>query len=243
MAKKNDTEEVPVTKVRILCWIMTSPENLDSKARHVKKTWGKRCDVLLFMSSVTNDKFPTIGFDVPEGREHLTAKTMLAFRYVYENYLDEADWFMKADDDTYVIVENLRYFLSDKNTNDPVFFGHHLVNSLKQGFFSGGAGYIISKAALRRFGKAKTGTKFCRKDGGSEDVEFGKCLEYLGVKAGSSIDAEGKSRFHCFQPLTHLKGNYPTWYYTYDEFDGKKVGPFVCCCFFLPLILKNIPDQ
>ena len=124
-------------KVRVLCWIMTSPQNLDKKAQHVKSTWGKRCNILLFISSVTNDSFPTIGLNVSEGREHLTAKTMLAFRYVYENYYDKADWFMKADDDTYVIVENLRYFLSGEDTNAPVYFGQHFSTIVKQGFVSG----------------------------------------------------------------------------------------------------------
>lgn len=38
--------------VKILCWIMTNPKNHQKKARHIKRTWGNRCNRLLFMSSI-----------------------------------------------------------------------------------------------------------------------------------------------------------------------------------------------
>ena len=71
------------------------------------------------------DDHPTIDVTVQKGRWHLTAMSMKAFDYIYKHHYDDADWFMKADDDSYVILENLRYLLSSQSTSDPVYFGHH----------------------------------------------------------------------------------------------------------------------
>ncbi|CAL1546930.1 unnamed protein product [Lymnaea stagnalis] len=209
-------------KVRVLVWVMTAPNNLASKAKVVKETWAKRCNKVIFFSSENNAEFPTVGLDVPEGRDHLTAKTMKGFRHVYEKHFDDADWFMKADDDTYVIVENLRYFLSSQNTSDPIYFGHHFKTIVKQGYYSGGGGYVLSKEALRRLSERGNDSNVCRQDGGAEDAELGHCMEKLGVKTANSTDALGRSRFHCFDPETHLFGGYPDWYYQYDANGAKK---------------------
>ncbi|XP_071101874.1 glycoprotein-N-acetylgalactosamine 3-beta-galactosyltransferase 1-like [Haliotis cracherodii] len=203
-------------KERVLCWIMTSPQNLETKARVVRDTWAKRCNKVIFISSTTDPKFPTVGLNVSEGREHLTAKTMQAFRIIYEKHINDADWFMKADDDTYVILENLRYFLKSQKKTEPVYFGHHFKTIVKQGYYSGGGGYVLSREALKRYGEKGHDPSICRQDGGAEDAEFGKCMERLGVKTVNSTDALGRSRFHCFNPETHLFGGYPEWYYKYD---------------------------
>ena len=170
------------------------------------------------MSDGADKEFPAIGLDVKPGREHLTAKTMQAFEHVFQHHLSDADWFMKADDDTYVIVENLRYMLSAYNSSKPLYFGQQFKALVAQGYMSGGAGYVLSKEALLRFGRRPT--DLCAKDHGAEDVEMGRCLERLGVKVADSRDALGRTRFHCLSPHDHIHGKYPAWYYTHDKHGG-----------------------
>lgn len=86
-------------EVRILCWIMTTPENHKTKAIYVKKTWGKRCNKLLFMSTKVDMELGSIALPVKEGRNTLWDKTKTAFQYVYKHHFADADWFLKADDD------------------------------------------------------------------------------------------------------------------------------------------------
>ena len=52
-------------------------------------------------------------------------------------------------------------------------------------------------------------------------------MENLGVKTANTTDALGRSRFHCFDPETHLFGGYPGWYYHYDANGAHKVA-IVC---------------
>ncbi|XP_067677230.1 glycoprotein-N-acetylgalactosamine 3-beta-galactosyltransferase 1-like [Haliotis asinina] len=218
----DDVSKVLYQKEKVLCCILTSPKNLAVKARVVRDTWARRCNKVLFMSSVTNRKFPTIGLNVSEGREHLTAKTMQAFRYIYKNHFNDADWFMKADDDTYVILENLRFFLTSQNKSKPAYFGQNIKLYMKQGYYQGGAGYVLSKEALRRYGEKGHDPRLCKRDGGSEDVEFGRCMQNLGVRIVETTDVLGRTRFHSFQPEAHFEGIYPKWYRKYVATGTKK---------------------
>jgi len=83
--------------VRVLCWVMTTPENHMSRAVHVQATWGRRCNVLLFVTEKDDvGALSVMKVDVKTGREHLTAKTMSAFDHLYEHHRHEADWFLKV---------------------------------------------------------------------------------------------------------------------------------------------------
>lgn len=89
-------------EVRVLCWVFTHPGNHKLKVPHVRSTWAKKCNKLLFMSVKEDPDNPDIiALPVEDGRPHLWNKTKLAMKYVYEHHLNDADWFMRADDDKY----------------------------------------------------------------------------------------------------------------------------------------------
>jgi len=71
---------------------------------------------------------------------------------------------------------------------------------------AGGAGYVLSREALRRFSQVGLGVKnFCQlDDGGDEDVNMGNCMRKLNVSQGDSRDARQRKRFFPFQPADHL---------------------------------------
>ncbi|KAE8596317.1 hypothetical protein XENTR_v10016052 [Xenopus tropicalis] len=217
------------SKVKILCWVMTGPQNLDKKTKHVKATWAQRCNKVLYMSSEENKEFPTVGLDTKEGRDQLYWKTIKAFQYVHDHHLEEADWFMKADDDTYVVLDNLRWLLSKHDPNDPVYFGRRFKPYVKQGYMSGGAGYVLSKEALKRFVNAFKEEK-CTHSSSVEDLALGKCMENINVKAGDSRDTSGKETFHPFVPEHHLIHGYlpkTFWYWNYNYYPAVE-GPGCC---------------
>lgn len=87
-------------KLKILCLVLTKPSNHKTRAFAVKNTWGTRCNKILFVSTEVDELLDTIVVNVTENRKHLWGKTKAAFKHGYENYLNEYDWFLKADDDT-----------------------------------------------------------------------------------------------------------------------------------------------
>lgn len=213
-------------EVRILCWVLTYPANHQTKAKAVKDTWGRRCNKLVFISTLPDEDLDVLQVNVTEDRIHLWGKTQQGLKQVYENYGNDFDWFLKADDDTWIFVENLRNFLYAYLPEMPIYFGCKLkLAGTPQGYMSG-SGYVLSREAVRRFNeealiddqKCWNGTE------GNEDVEIGKCLNNVGVFAGDSRDEINRSRFLPFPPdglIRNLFGE--TWLDNTTYYEIKKV--------------------
>ncbi|KAM7356653.1 uncharacterized protein ACRADG_002308 [Cochliomyia hominivorax] len=224
--ENNDDSLFNTTKV--LCWILTNPTNHLTKAIHIRHTWGRRCNKLLFMSTEEDEILSTIKLDVEEGRENLWNKTQMALKYIYDHYIDEAEWFLKADDDTYVILENLRYFLYQYPSEAPIYFGAKFKQFVKQGYMSGGAGYVLSREALKKFAlEAYDNPITCPETYQAEDVQLGLCLQNIGVIAGDSRDEEGNERFLPL-PVEYLIPEDKTWWYKNYSYYPQKENASCC---------------
>ncbi|KAH8302987.1 hypothetical protein KR044_012869, partial [Drosophila immigrans] len=188
-------------EVRVLCLVLTMPKNHATKAAKVKATWGARCTKLIFISSEEDAELGAVDLHVTENRSNLYAKVRAGLAYAYQHYVEDYDWFLKADDDTYVIMENLRHFLYPYDPEAPVYFGYRFRATYPHGFMSGGAGYVLSRDALRRFNLfALNSTKFCPLSSRPEDRQISYCLLNVGVVAGDTRDDKGRSRFLPLNP-------------------------------------------
>jgi glycoprotein-N-acetylgalactosamine 3-beta-galactosyltransferase len=161
-----------------------------------------------------------------ESYDSLTIKVYSTIIDVYNNY-NSYDWYLKADDDTYIFMDNLKKFLKNKNQFEAVTYGCNL-NYLNLTIYqSGGAGYVLSREALNRAGrKLTTNYKSCINTE-TEDIDVAECIQSTGVIPGESKDEYGRERFHPFEVKNHLKGRYPQWFYNYSVEPPKKVCLFI----------------
>ena len=184
---------------------------------------------------------------------NLTSKIFAAFKEIYSSQ-NTYDWYIKVDYDTFVLVDNLRLFLSSKNPFKPVTYGYDFViwMPIRPGgspeylvYQTGGAGYVLSKEALNRLGnKLITDEKSCI-NMGYEDLDTFRCLKQVSVFAEKSIDELGRERFHQDSlwyyntNVSHVRAN--EW--EIGPANGVRTGPDCCSDTSISFHMMNIKRQ
>ncbi|GAB9473522.1 Glycoprotein-n-acetylgalactosamine 3-beta-galactosyltransferase [Globisporangium polare] len=119
-------------RVRVLCWVNTYHKNHKKRVRSIKNTWGKKCDKILFMSDIEDPALPTVRIVAPPLHETLWQKHREIVRLIAREFREhDFDWVFKCDDDTFLLVENLkRYLLSPEiqaiPATKPTLLGHRM---------------------------------------------------------------------------------------------------------------------
>uniref|UniRef100_A0A7E4VKU1 N-acetylgalactosaminide beta-1,3-galactosyltransferase n=1 Tax=Panagrellus redivivus TaxID=6233 RepID=A0A7E4VKU1_PANRE len=189
--------------VRVFCFIISTKWGTEDKARHVHATWAKRCSKHVFVTANKESYLPSLDFNLTETKASLFKKIENTLKYIYNNELDKYDFFIKVDYDTYVVMDNLRFMLLPHSPEDPLFFGCRF-NLKEKLYMSGGAGYVLSREAVRRavengFGKLP---QCAPSERPGEDIEIGTCMTALNVTA---VDTRDSQKRHRMLPLSPEK--------------------------------------
>uniref|UniRef100_A0A914EGI2 N-acetylgalactosaminide beta-1,3-galactosyltransferase n=1 Tax=Acrobeloides nanus TaxID=290746 RepID=A0A914EGI2_9BILA len=198
------------TRGTIFCWVMTTVKYHDSRMPAINQTWLKRCDHgQFFTNKPIPDEFvphTAIFEGFSDSYEDLFWKSFYALYYTYEHISKDFQWYMKADDDTYLIMENLRHYLQRFNSSEPLFLGFRLKPYLENGYNSGGI-YVLSNAAMKLFSEQLYLNETLCSFNDYEDVGIAKCFESLGILPLDTKDSHGKQRFLPFSVQQTFDGS------------------------------------
>ncbi|XP_045612202.2 glycoprotein-N-acetylgalactosamine 3-beta-galactosyltransferase 1 [Procambarus clarkii] len=189
---------------RILCLIVTTPHYHQERAVHVASTWAQRCSLAVFLTTRPDPRLPRILL-TPGARSYdqLWDKVTQGFQWAY-GHREEFDWVVKADDDTFLVVEHLQAALSALDPDQPLASGVHLRTwETGKTYLNGGAGYVLSRGAVTRLVEEGLQARACKDNlelGLNEDVNMASCLSFVGVELLDSRDSAGRQRFHVYPP-------------------------------------------
>ncbi|XP_044271268.1 glycoprotein-N-acetylgalactosamine 3-beta-galactosyltransferase 1-like isoform X2 [Tribolium madens] len=183
-------------RISVLCVILVkTPKNADA----VRATWGRSCNQLQFLNLTTErKKIPTIKKNGQESSWALLCELL-------KTLPEEFKWILVVYDYTFVLVENLRLFLSGLDPQDKYYLGH-AVQFWSTEYNMGQAGYVLSRGTVHSFKQKFSDKNSCtqvRTYRNQEDYYLGKSLLSLNITPVDTRDSNGLSTFHPYN-LHHV---------------------------------------
>ena len=215
---RNDEKKGDGPKPKLMCAVYTY-EGSVNQTNAIWETWGKRCDGVLFASSISNlttghVHMPNIAF-AQHSYNGVFQKVRSMMAYLYDNFLEDYDYFHFLGDDTYLLVDNLKDFLAspevqsfeEEKPDNLMLAGEwlcwgNLGNPPRYEYYmGGGSGYTMSRKALKAFAEGplqeeKWVSNKHRRDGAEDMIISFMFREHLNVDGMDTRDEYGAHRYH-----------------------------------------------
>ncbi|XP_015914510.1 glycoprotein-N-acetylgalactosamine 3-beta-galactosyltransferase 1 [Parasteatoda tepidariorum] len=184
---------------RVLCLIFV---NSHKGADAVKSTWAKHCNVVTFFGRFVDNNIPVMKIPPVTSFEGFC----YAFTHIYQKYNGLYDWILIADDYTYAIVENLRYYVAPLNSSNSFYLGHP-VKDFSNLYNIGSAGIVLSRGSASLLSSVYANAKDCINRNSPSwyfDQSLGKIFYGFSVHPVDTRDADLRGRFNPFSVETML---------------------------------------
>ena len=191
---------------------MSAQSLLDTRARAINQTWGAKAPKLEFFSSADQAGgtygLPVVSLPGVDDTYPPQRKVYRMLKYMHDHYIDEFNWFMRADDDVYVRVEHLMHFLSKLDPMRMLYIGQpgggkpedleRIKLKAHEHYCMGGPGVIFSRALLMKLAPHLEDCLQNEVVSWNEDLEVGRCISRrLGVQCTWNYEVNHKCHLHC----------------------------------------------
>jgi glycoprotein-N-acetylgalactosamine 3-beta-galactosyltransferase len=238
-------------EIRLFCWVPIAATGIEQLVSLIHATWGRHCSYLLFTSEFDDPSKNIKGLGIKFTRPtDLWNIIHPAWQHAYEHHLEAYEWFIKVDSDSYFSADNFRYLASKYHPDGIHYLGHTAYFKGHRNEFNLGAGYAISRGALRRLGpylpltqsSVSTVNKCASWHSWAEDFMFSECLRISGnLQMTESKDSHGRETFMAFKPLDNMimvrRTNSTGWFWKRKP-ANTKFG--VECCSSRPILFHQL---
>ena len=185
--------------------VLTAKDYKSTRAVAINETWASTIPGKVIFFSGENSNYNSTSADdsfvaLPGVQDTYPPqkKAFLMLKYMHDFYLDQFEWFVRADDDVYIKGDKLAKFLASVNSSELHYIGQSgegredergkLGLSDSKTYCMGGPGVIMSRATLA---KVAPNISYCLKNlyTSHEDTELGRCInQFVNVSCTRSSE-------------------------------------------------------
>eukprot|EP00088_Acartia_fossae_P034005 TRINITY_DN3487_c0_g1_i1.p1 TRINITY_DN3487_c0_g1~~TRINITY_DN3487_c0_g1_i1.p1 ORF type:complete len:408 (+),score=53.82 TRINITY_DN3487_c0_g1_i1:178-1401(+) len=175
--------------VKVVCLVFPSQAKY---AQSINDTYGQHCNHLRFF----HQTYENANLSVTKIPAKSAFELLCTSLFTIEEEKLDYDWIVVATEDTFVIPENLRYYVAPLNSSQPHYLGHAM-KFWSQIYNWRDAGYALSRGTVlalkNKFNSKCDGiSKYWK----NEDWYLGKYLAELKIFPVDTRDEQGKGRFN-----------------------------------------------